>query len=94
MPALFAGAATVDADVGVVVARSRGAAVELRPGCQEAAVDRECLPGDEARLVGREVERGLSDVLDIALIRPLARLGYQDYTVVDEVFPLTRPKQD
>jgi flavin reductase (DIM6/NTAB) family NADH-FMN oxidoreductase RutF len=29
--------------------------------------------------------------IDIARIRPLARLGYNDYTVVDEVFPLHLP---
>ena len=32
VPALFAGAAAVDADVGVVVARSRCAAVDFRAG--------------------------------------------------------------
>ena len=30
--------------------------------------------------------------VDIARIKPLARLGYQDYTVVEAVFPLKRPE--
>jgi flavin reductase (DIM6/NTAB) family NADH-FMN oxidoreductase RutF len=30
--------------------------------------------------------------VDIARIRPLARLGYLDYTVAEKVFPLARPK--
>ncbi len=31
--------------------------------------------------------------VDIARIKPLARLGYQDYTVVETVFPLKRPER-
>ena len=48
------------------------------------------------RVVGVHIrDEFLSDgKIDIARIRPLARLGYQDYTVVDDVFPLTRPEQD
>ncbi|NQV84698.1 MAG: flavin reductase family protein [Rhodospirillales bacterium] len=30
--------------------------------------------------------------IDIARIRPLARLGYQDYTVAEQVFPMVFPK--
>ncbi len=30
-------------------------------------------------------------MLDISLIRPLARLGYMDYAIVEEVFPMKRP---
>ena len=33
-------------------------------------------------------------LVDTAQLRPLARLGYKDYSVVDEVFQLTRPKAD
>ena len=32
-------------------------------------------------------------MLDISRIRPLARLGYMDYSIVDEVFPMARPTQ-
>ncbi|ASJ74769.1 flavin reductase family protein [Granulosicoccus antarcticus] len=31
-------------------------------------------------------------MLDISRIRPLARLGYMDYAIVDEVFAMKRPK--
>jgi len=35
----------------------------------------------------------LSDgMVDMAKLRPIARLGYMDYTVVDTVFSMTRPK--
>lgn len=30
--------------------------------------------------------------LDIKSIRPIARLGYYDYTVVDEIFEMKSPK--
>ncbi len=30
-------------------------------------------------------------MLDISRIRPLARLGYMDYAIVEEVFPMKRP---
>jgi flavin reductase (DIM6/NTAB) family NADH-FMN oxidoreductase RutF len=30
-------------------------------------------------------------VIDITLMKPLARCGYQDYAVVDHVFALKRP---
>ena len=30
-------------------------------------------------------------IVDIGLLRPVARLGYMDYTVVDEAFTMTRP---
>ncbi len=33
----------------------------------------------------------VNGMLDISLIRPLARLGYMDYTIVEEVFPMKRP---
>jgi len=31
-------------------------------------------------------------LIDIDRIKPLARLGYQQYTAVDNVFVMTRPK--
>jgi flavin reductase (DIM6/NTAB) family NADH-FMN oxidoreductase RutF len=30
-------------------------------------------------------------MLDISRIRPLARLGYMDYAIIEEVFPMARP---
>ena len=30
-------------------------------------------------------------VIDLNRIKPLARLGYQEYTAVDNVFKMTRP---
>jgi flavin reductase (DIM6/NTAB) family NADH-FMN oxidoreductase RutF len=56
--------------------------------------------GRNAICIGRVVGVHIRDEfltdgkIDIARIRPLARLGYQDYTVVDEVFSLARPKKD
>jgi len=56
--------------------------------------------GRNAICIGRVVGVHIRDEfltdgkIDVARIRPLARLGYQDYTVVDEVFSLARPKKD
>lgn len=36
------------------------------------------------------IEDGL---LDITRIRPLSRLGYMDYAIIDEVFPIARPTE-
>ena len=54
--------------------------------------------GRNAMCIGRVVGVHIRDefmthgMVDIARIRPLARLGYQDYTVAEKVFPLSRPK--
>ena len=32
-------------------------------------------------------------MLDITRIRPLSRLGYMDYAIIDQVFPIARPTQ-
>ena len=54
--------------------------------------------GRNAICVGRVVgvhirDEFLSDgKVDIARIKPLARLGYRDYTMVETVFPLKWPK--
>ncbi len=54
--------------------------------------------GRNAICVGRVVGVHIRDEfltdgkVDIARIKPLARLGYQDYTVVEAVFPLKRPE--
>ena len=44
----------IDADVAVVVARSRCAAVEFRPGRHEAAIDGQGLAGDPMCFLGRQ----------------------------------------
>ncbi|MGR3762098.1 flavin reductase family protein [Roseobacteraceae bacterium NS-SX3] len=56
------------------------------------------LPGAANRVVFGEVtgihlrDDCLRDgVFDVTIFQPLARLGYRDYSVVRELFPLTRP---
>lgn len=46
------------------------------------------------RVVGMHIDDAvLSDgLVDMAKVRPIARLGYMDYTRVDLVFEMTRPK--
>ena len=34
----------------------------------------------------------LDDKVDVTKLRPIARLGYGDYAVIDEVFELSRPQ--
>jgi len=38
---------------------------------------------DDAVIVG--------DKVDVTKVKPIARLGYGDYAVIDEVFELSRP---
>ncbi len=47
------------------------------------------------RVVGVHIDDRLivDGILDLSRVRPLARLGYMDYTVVDEIFSLPRPTQ-
>ena len=46
------------------------------------------------QVVGVHIDDGLiSDgILDLSRVQPLARLGYFDYTVVNEMFTISRPK--
>ncbi|MBT3307012.1 MAG: flavin reductase family protein [Alphaproteobacteria bacterium] len=54
--------------------------------------------GRNAVCIGRVVGIHIRDeflvdgLVDIARIRPLARMGYQDYTVVEQVFTMAMPK--
>ncbi|MBC8338567.1 MAG: flavin reductase family protein [Rhodospirillales bacterium] len=54
--------------------------------------------GRNAVCIGRVIGVHIRDEVltdgkvDIARIRPLARLGYQDYTVAETVFPMAMPK--
>lgn len=47
------------------------------------------------QVVGVHIDDGLiSDgILDLSRVQPLARLGYFDYTVVNEMFSISRPKE-
>lgn len=63
----------------------------------ELPVDRR--GGGNAICVGRVIGVHINDevlndgMVDVEKIRPVARLGYMDYTTVDSVFALMRPKQ-
>ena len=58
---------------------------------------REGQPGTHAIVLGQVVGVHVADEVisegrvDVTKLRPLARLGYGDYAVIDEVFTLTRP---
>ena len=57
------------------------------------------LPGPNSVIIGEVRGIHLNDaymkdgLLDVASYRPLARLGYRDYAVVDKTFALNRPYQ-
>ncbi|MCE2475466.1 MAG: flavin reductase family protein [Alphaproteobacteria bacterium] len=46
------------------------------------------------QVVGVHIDDGLisEGILDLSRVQPLARLGYFDYTVVNEMFSISRPK--
>jgi flavin reductase (DIM6/NTAB) family NADH-FMN oxidoreductase RutF len=54
-------------------------------------------PGTHAIVVGQVVGVHIDDAVivgdrvDVTKVKPIARLGYGDYAVIDEVFELTRP---
>jgi flavin reductase (DIM6/NTAB) family NADH-FMN oxidoreductase RutF len=54
-------------------------------------------PGDHAIVLGQVVGVHIDDAVivdgkvDVTKLKPIARLGYGDYAVIDEVFELTRP---
>ncbi|MBV1865096.1 MAG: flavin reductase family protein [Rhodobacteraceae bacterium] len=56
------------------------------------------LPGSSRMVIGEVVGIHINDahlkdgILDVTSYRPLARLGYKDYTSVSEVFALERPE--
>ena len=45
------------------------------------------------RVVGIHIDESVvtDGKIDMAKLRPIARLGYMDYTVVDNVFSMDRP---
>lgn len=61
------------------------------PGLDEASDAYAMIIG---RVVGIHIEdSAIADgLVDVTKLRPIARLGYMDYTVVDEVFSLERPR--
>ncbi|HEX9701240.1 MAG TPA: flavin reductase family protein [Rhodospirillales bacterium] len=81
--------------------RVKGSPVHLE--CRHhATVDLPC-PGKDkgernAICIGHVIGIHIDDaflkdgLVDVARIRPLARLGYQDYTTVTEIFTMVRPK--
>ena len=60
--------------------------------------DLEGTPSDRWMVLGQVVSVHIDDavisdgLIDVTRLRPLARLGYRDFSVVDEVFQMTRPK--
>lgn len=46
------------------------------------------------RVIGIHIEDSVikDGLIDMAVLRPIARLGYMDYTVVDNVFSMNRPE--
>jgi len=55
-------------------------------------------PGTNAIVLGQVIGIHIADEaivngrVDVTRLKPIARLGYGDYAVVDEVFTLSRPK--
>ncbi len=47
-------------------------------------------------VVGVHIDRAIitDGMIDMAKFRPVARLGYMDYTTVDNVFTMLRPGMD
>ena len=81
------------------IACSRVAHAPASLECQMRQIIR--LAGDHNFLVIGEVtgihmrDDCLKDgMFDVTVFRPLARLGYKDYTVVDNLFTLARPNED
>lgn len=75
--------------------------VKGAPGALECRLWREIeLPGGNIVMIGTVTGIHIDDaflkdgILDVTAFRPLARLGYRDYAVVDSVFALNRPYQD
>lgn len=65
-----------------------------------ALADENGVPADSWMVLGQVVGIHIDDALitdgmvDITKARPIARLGYMDYAVVDEVFDMQRPTLD
>ena len=92
-------AAGLEAAPSVRVRPPRVAAAPLALECEVVQVVP--LPSSETThntmVIGRVVEIHIADevvvdgIVDVRRIRPLARLGYQDYAVIDEPFSMVRP---
>lgn len=93
----FAGIETLPSEI-VRPERVKGAPVHLE--ClHHRTVELPCDEKDArnavviGRVVGIHIDEAMlrDGILDVAAARPLARLGYLDYCVVDEVFAMPRP---
>jgi flavin reductase (DIM6/NTAB) family NADH-FMN oxidoreductase RutF len=92
-------AAGLAAAAAVRVRPPRVAAAPLALECEVVQVVP--LPSSETTLntmvIGRVVEIHIADrvvvdgIVDVRRVRPLARLGYQEYAVIDEPFSMVRP---
>ncbi|WP_371171549.1 flavin reductase family protein [Aliiroseovarius sp. 2305UL8-7] len=78
------------------IAASRLPAAPAALECKLTQITR--LPGDEnvvcfGEVIGIHLRDDclMGGIFDITLARPVARLGYRDYTVVDDKFTLNRP---
>lgn len=63
-------------------------------------VDLDGVPANRYMVLGQVVGVHIDDafihdgMVDVTELKPVARLGYRDYSVVEEVFQMTRPKVD
>jgi hypothetical protein len=75
VPPCLPRAAAIHTDERIVVAGARIPAVDLGPGRHQPAIDGEGLPGNEAGLVGSEIEGRVRDVVDRSRFGPRLRSG-------------------
>jgi len=95
----LAGLETAPADL-VAAPRVKGAAIHLEckyydtirlPDGSDGRTNRVCI----GSVVGVHIDDAVlkDGIVDVAAFRPVARLGYMDYTTVDNIFTLLRPGQ-
>jgi flavin reductase (DIM6/NTAB) family NADH-FMN oxidoreductase RutF len=92
--------AGLDTEPAVLVKPPRVKAAPIHLECAvHQVVDLPCtaLGGRNAMVLGRVLGIHIRDevlrdgLVDLAGIKPIARLGYMDYTVIQTIFPMTRP---
>jgi len=95
----LAGLETAPAEL-VKAPRVKGAAIHLEckyydtiklPGGSDGRTNRVCI----GSVVGVHIDDAVlkDGIVDVSAFRPVARLGYMDYTTVDNIFTLLRPGQ-
>jgi flavin reductase (DIM6/NTAB) family NADH-FMN oxidoreductase RutF len=90
--------AELDSQPSLLVRPPRVAATPIALECKVVAIHE--LPGEEINrmVVGRVLGIHIADELlvhghvSIPRLRPIARLGYREYAVVNEVFEMSRPR--